>query len=128
MHPTPETAEKQEIKFFLNSRGKVKNDETKKISYADIPTDAFKSKIAGVFNKDHKVKIIVHGWTKSADFHLFVGMMKALLEAEPVNVVRVDWSVGANRIDYWQSAVNTQIVGEEIAKFINKLAQVLSAL
>jgi len=36
---------------------------------------------------------------------------------EPVNVARVDWGKGASHDTYYQSAANTEIVGEEIAKF-----------
>jgi len=124
----PEPASVQQIKFFLNSREKAPDvNKTVVVSYDDLTWKNFESfvyKVKRAWHPRHNVVFIIHGWTKSADFHIFPNMMEALLN-KSVNVARVDWRVGAGHPDlgYFQSAANTAIVGKEIAKFIALLVQ-----
>merc|ERR1712025_1043476 len=48
-------------------------------------------------------------------------MTSAFLKWNDVNVVRVNWTIGANGRSYVRSAVNTQIVGVQVAIFIKRL-------
>jgi len=57
---------------------------------------------------------------------LYPEMTEALLKRFDANVVRVDWSIGAQGADwtqYPQAAANTQIVGAQIALFIQRLVE-----
>jgi len=121
----PESADKQDISFFLNSREKGANvSEPFIVPHRYLDSWIFKHKIVSAWNPAHKVVILVHGWTHSANYHLFTTMAEALMDLpEPVNVARVNWEKGAAHQglvgeEYFQSAANTAIVGEEIAKFI----------
>ena len=125
-----ENAKKQQIKFFLNSREKAKNNQKVVLSYADVASGSFQSKIKGVFNPAYDVKFIIHGFTSNADAPDFVAMMEALLDRrrrDRVNVIRVDWRRGARSgrfPNYVVAHKNTKVVGKEVAKFIHKLVQV----
>ncbi|KAK3089709.1 hypothetical protein FSP39_005811 [Pinctada imbricata] len=48
-------------------------------------------------------------------------MTAALLHKENMNVIAVDWSKGADYINYFQAAANTRVVGAVIAKMMEGL-------
>ena len=76
------------------------------------------SKISSNFDASAPIKFITHGFIQNG-FHKWVLDMKdALLSAEDVNVIAVDWRKG-NGLPYMQATANTQIVGAEIAKLVN---------
>lgn len=64
-----------------------------------------------------KTVFIVHGFKLNAKKPWITEMKEALLEADDVNVILVDWSSG-NNYPYSQAAGNSQIVGIDIAKLI----------
>ena len=66
--------------------------------------------------------------TSFPQHRLYPEMTEALLKRFDVNVVRVDWSIGAQGADwtqYPQAAANTQIVGAQIAILIQRLVEVV---
>jgi pimeloyl-ACP methyl ester carboxylesterase len=72
------------------------------------------------FNASIPTKFIVHGFLHHDRKDWVLDMRDALLEADQVNVVTVDWSKG-NGFPYTQATANTQIVGAELAKLIKNL-------
>jgi len=122
---TPASAVEQDISFFLNSREKGANvSEPFIVPHRYLDSWIFKHKILSAWDPAHKVVFLVHGWTHSANYHLFTAMAEALMDLpESVNVARVDWKKGASHKTYYQSAANTKTVGEEIAKFIGLLLE-----
>uniref|UniRef100_H3B4X2 Phospholipase A1 member A n=1 Tax=Latimeria chalumnae TaxID=7897 RepID=H3B4X2_LATCH len=72
------------------------------------------------FNSSLETKLIIHGYrapgTKSSWINI---MVQALLEKAQVNVVVVDWTLGAV---FYKNAIHTSLqVSLEISAFINKL-------
>lgn len=71
--------------------------------------------------------LIIHGWTQSFDPNAWMGEMKDVIlreKPEKYNVIGVDWSNGAKKINYWQSVANTRIVGAATAFLLNQFAQI----
>lgn len=64
-----------------------------------------------------KTVFVIHGFKLNARKPWINDLKKALLKAEDVNVIIVDWSNG-NQYPYSQAAANSQIVGIDIAKLI----------
>jgi hypothetical protein len=76
------------------------------------------------FNASAPIKFITHGFIQNG-FHKWILEMKdAILSAEDVNVIVVDWSKG-NGLPYMQATANTQVVGAEIAKLVNTFVNTL---
>ena len=75
------------------------------------------------FKGTKPVKIIAHGFLNKGDQDWIIDMKDALLSKEDVNVIVVDWSEG-NGLPYTLAVANTQIVGVEIAKLIEKITSV----
>lgn len=72
----------------------------------------------GDWSVNRPTKFIVHGFLDSANKQWWIDMKNAILDVEDVNVILVDWSKG-NGFPYEKATANTQIVGAEIALFIN---------
>lgn len=68
-------------------------------------------------NLDPKLplKFITHGFGGHGNLTWLWNLKSALLESHDVNVIAVDWSVGARLPYYIQGAVNTELVGAEMA-------------
>jgi pimeloyl-ACP methyl ester carboxylesterase len=82
------------------------------------------SNISASFDAAVPVKFITHGFIQNG-FHKWVIEMKdAILSAEDVNVIVVDWSNG-NGLPYMQATANTQVVGAVIAKLVNTFVNTL---
>lgn len=74
------------------------------------------------FNITSQTFAIIHGWSVAGLFESWVHkLVAALFEREPTaNVIVVDWLDRANE-HYPNSAENTKLVGQDVAKFINWL-------
>ncbi|XP_068244011.1 pancreatic triacylglycerol lipase-like [Palaemon carinicauda] len=72
------------------------------------------------FSVDRKTKILIHGFLDSEGQAWYPDMVKALLNYDDFNVITVNWK-GGSRTSYTQAAVNTRVVGLEIAHFVNWL-------
>lgn len=65
-------------------------------------------------------RFIIHGFIQNGEKKWIADLKDALLGAEDMNVISVDWSGGA-KFPYGQAASNTQIAGAEIARLVRKL-------
>lgn len=105
----PDSPQKINVKFFLHNR-KLQNT-SEAINYLIIGEN---------FEPTIPTKFIIHGFLHSAKKKWVIDMKNALLDAENVNVITVDWSKG-NGFPYTQSTANTQVVGAEIARLITNM-------
>ncbi|XP_054772596.2 pancreatic triacylglycerol lipase-like [Lytechinus pictus] len=72
------------------------------------------------FDARRRTKILIHGWKGSMKGYRWIHMKNALLLREDVNVIMVDWSLGARR-RYPTSRANSRVVGRMVAKLIEAL-------
>ncbi|XP_054843592.1 lipoprotein lipase [Eublepharis macularius] len=72
------------------------------------------------FNHTSKTFVVIHGWTVTGMYESWVSkLVKALYKREPdSNVIVVDWLVRASQ-HYTISASNTELVGKDVAKFVD---------
>ncbi|XP_061883641.1 LOW QUALITY PROTEIN: lipoprotein lipase [Entelurus aequoreus] len=72
------------------------------------------------FNSTAKTFLVIHGWTLSGMFESWVAkLVSALHQRErTANVIVVDW-LGTAQNHYGLAAHNTQVVGREVARFID---------
>ncbi|KAH3772676.1 inactive pancreatic lipase-related protein 1-like [Dreissena polymorpha] len=73
------------------------------------------------FNPTRKTKVITHGYIDSANATWVKFMVLAILRQEDANVIAVDWSPGAARVNYLMAAANTRVVGALIAQLLTQL-------
>ncbi|CAF3398658.1 unnamed protein product, partial [Rotaria sp. Silwood2] len=76
----------------------------------------------GSWSANKPTKVCIHGFVDSMNTPWWIDMKNALLDAEDVNVILVDWSNG-NGFPYTKATANTQVVGAEIALFINYMIE-----
>ncbi|XP_045450495.1 pancreatic triacylglycerol lipase-like [Melitaea cinxia] len=67
--------------------------------------------------------VLIHGWRNSASSEFNNVLIPALLAAEDVNVIVVDWSVGAGSLSYRQVNFNCITSAAAVADFIKWLNQ-----
>ncbi|KAJ2942490.1 hypothetical protein O0L34_g16095 [Tuta absoluta] len=79
--------------------------------------------LLGLTNYDARRRTIVllHGWMDSAVADVNTVLVPAFLAAEDLNVIVVDWSAGADTINYIAAVSNTVSGGRSVARFINWL-------
>ncbi len=80
------------------------------------------NEIPSLFNPTRPSRFIIHGFIHNRQKPWLNELKDALLKAEDLNVVIVDWKSGAD-FPYAQAASNTQVVGAEIAKLIKSLIE-----
>jgi len=73
------------------------------------------------FNRGEKIVILTHGWTEEWDDRSWINDGRDAFKGKNVNFIGIDWSGGAQNIDYVQSAADTQIVGRAVAYMFNEL-------
>ncbi|OWF43647.1 inactive pancreatic lipase-related protein 1-like [Mizuhopecten yessoensis] len=73
------------------------------------------------FDSAKNTKVIIHGYRDSGHSHWMQQMVQVFLNTEDVNVIAVDWSLGADNINYIKSAANTRVVGATTAKLLEQL-------
>jgi hypothetical protein len=103
----PQSPEAVDTRFFLYQRNITNGTE--------INADKL-----GPFEPSLKTKFIIHGFYASPNGEWIANLRKVLLDIEELNVIVVDWSKGSG-LPYIQATANTQIVGAEIAKLINRM-------
>ncbi|XP_053614892.1 uncharacterized protein LOC128677802 [Plodia interpunctella] len=79
------------------------------------------------FISNRRTIVLIHGWREDAlaDFNTVV--IPALLAAEDLNIIAVDWSEGAASINYRTVIANTISSGAAVADFISWLNQASGA-
>ncbi|XP_034943723.1 uncharacterized protein Rrp6 [Chelonus insularis] len=102
-----------DVRFFLTSRNKRHRNEV-------LVGDQFGLQWTD-FKIERKTIIIVHGFLSHGNQAWVKEMESALLLAEDVNVVIVDWSEHGNTWNYYKAAVNAKSVGKHIAKFLSHI-------
>jgi len=73
------------------------------------------------FNASSPTKIIIHGFGSSCDKIWPREMRLSFLAVEDCNVICVDWAAGAVDPNYVRAAVNTRLVGKQVALLINSI-------
>lgn len=70
------------------------------------------------FQIERPTIVIVHGFLSHGEESWIRDLEKSFLRWADVNVVVVDWSSGGNTWNYYRAAVNTRVVGYQIARFL----------
>ncbi|KAG7214178.1 hypothetical protein KM043_001524 [Ampulex compressa] len=70
------------------------------------------------FALERRTVFIVHGFLSHGNEGWIADLERAYLEWEDANIVVVDWSAGGNTWNYYRAAVNTKVVGQQIASFL----------
>jgi pimeloyl-ACP methyl ester carboxylesterase len=105
----PESPEKIGTTFSLYTRANAA--KATRITAASIPA---------TYNAKIGTKFITHGFVDTGSAKWVIRMKDAILKAEDMNVIVVNWSKGS-QFPYTQATANTQVVGAEIAKLIKAL-------
>lgn len=71
------------------------------------------------YRKDRRTIVLIHGWLESVTANSNSVLIPVFLAAEDVNIIVVDWSLGASSIEYRTVIRNTIASGEAVAAFIN---------
>ncbi|XP_075704562.1 pancreatic lipase-related protein 2-like [Rhinoderma darwinii] len=110
----PWSPDKINTRFFLFTR---ENPRSYQIIVANDLTTVTSSK----FNTTQKTCLIVHGMADKAADNWVSDMCLAILAAEDVNCIGVDWRRGSGSVElYVQAANNARLVGAEIAFLIKR--------
>ncbi|PSN31810.1 hypothetical protein C0J52_22637 [Blattella germanica] len=75
------------------------------------------------FNPSHPTKLLVHGFTSSADSSLVINNKNAYLDNGEYNIIGVDWSVLCPGPVYGTACENARYAGEYTAKLIDYLVE-----
>ncbi|KAH9421141.1 hypothetical protein DERP_010081 [Dermatophagoides pteronyssinus] len=105
----PEPPNAIKIAFYLRTRNNPTLAERLPYSH----TNEFL--ISKYFRPESDLKIIIHGYLESSDEYWEMSM--ALLNHDDLNVISVDWMLGASP-PYSQAVANTRLVGAMIAHLI----------
>lgn len=72
------------------------------------------------YNSSLPTRFIIHGFIQNGQKRWIADLKDALLRAQDMNVICVDWASGA-KFPYGQATANTQIAGAEIARLVKRL-------
>lgn len=114
----PQSPESINTQFFLFT---VKNTEQYQVVSAKNRSTLYESN----FHGNRSTVIITHGYTEKGNDPWPVKMCQTILQVEDVNCICVDWSGGSSAI-YFQAINNVQVVGAEIAFFINTIVEIFN--
>ncbi|XP_076162336.1 phospholipase A1 isoform X2 [Ptiloglossa arizonensis] len=78
------------------------------------------------FQIERKTIIIVHGFLSHGQQTWISDMAHSFLQWNDVNCITVDWSNGGNTWNYYKAAVNTRVVGYQIARFLEHIENATS--
>ncbi|KAM4636062.1 pancreatic lipase-related protein 2-like [Discoglossus pictus] len=113
--PEPQSPEKVNTTFHLYTR---KNNYTSQVLSARNLTSISSSN----FNTSKMTYFIIHGYMENAEKTWVKEMCWRLLQVKDCNCIAVDYSGGANNINYFQSASNARVAGAEVA-YLLKVVQ-----
>ncbi|XP_046330859.2 pancreatic lipase-related protein 2-like isoform X2 [Haliotis rufescens] len=116
----PESPEDQGIQFLLYTR---RNPTHAQI----LDEERLLSVQQSHFNRHHKTRMLIHGFTGSAHDQWVRDMTHELLQNEDMNVIAVNWEKGADKINYFHVAANTRVVGAVTAELVKTLHSVGAA-
>ncbi|XP_022340243.1 inactive pancreatic lipase-related protein 1-like [Crassostrea virginica] len=113
----PESPDHIQTRFLLYTRQNPTN--------AQILSPYDRTTVSGShFNGHKKTVFITHGYQDDGHAPWIRKMTAAFLTKDDLNVIAVDWSKGADNINYIQAAANTRVVGATIAILIKELHRV----
>ncbi|CAM4741836.1 unnamed protein product [Rotaria magnacalcarata] len=72
----------------------------------------------GAWSASRPTKFLIHGFVDAGNTQWWIDMKNAILDVDDVNVILVDWTK-ANGFPYEKATANVQVVGAEVALFIN---------
>ncbi|CAK1544581.1 unnamed protein product [Leptosia nina] len=75
------------------------------------------------FNSNRRTIILFHGSMGSPTSNFVRAVVPALLSVEDLNVIAIDWTIGANSLNYRLVNWNTVKSGQAVARFIEWLNQ-----
>lgn len=110
----PESPDQIGTKFFAYSKNSPSTARE---------VDPYDSSTWAAVAADKPLAVIIHGWRNDGSHPTMLEVKDALLSHEVVTVIAVDWKAGASDTFYTQSAVNTELVGRQLAFLINQLKQ-----
>ncbi|XP_054266985.1 inactive pancreatic lipase-related protein 1-like [Macrosteles quadrilineatus] len=67
--------------------------------------------------------ILTHGFRSSGNISWVRELENTLLDIRDMNVVTCDWSKGSDGLQYIRAAVNSRVVGAQVARFISYLLE-----
>nr|XP_006825445.1 PREDICTED: pancreatic lipase-related protein 2-like [Saccoglossus kowalevskii] len=112
----PEEPEDINTGFWLYTR---QNRDSKQVIDRKDPATLHNS----YFDDSKDTKFIIHGWLHNGDIDWVSDMKHALLDKDDLNVIQVDWSDGAFKLDYFQCVANTRVVGAETHALIEMILE-----
>ncbi|XP_043249411.1 pancreatic triacylglycerol lipase-like isoform X2 [Colletes gigas] len=71
--------------------------------------------------------MIVHGFLSHGQESWISNLEQSFLRWNDVNIIVVDWGTGGNTWNYYKAAVNTRVVGYQIARFLEHIENVTIA-
>lgn len=110
----PSNPEKIHTEFLLYTRNNHENPDH--LHYKDIHT-LFESHL----KPKKPVKVICHGFGGSSNLHWVQTMKDEFLKREDVQVIVIDWSIGAAGPNYLSAVPNTELVGRQTAVLLNQI-------
>ncbi|XP_036592016.1 pancreatic triacylglycerol lipase-like [Trichosurus vulpecula] len=109
----PSSPEDIDTRFLLYTNENPNN-------YQEILPDNVAAVKNSNFNTNRITRFIVHGFLDEGEEDWLTNMCANLLEVEEVNCICVDWKKGSRTL-YVQATQNVQVVGAEIAYFVDYL-------
>lgn len=104
----PEPPESVNTQFLLYTR---RNRDTPQFLDHLKPETVLKSNL----DKTKPLKILTHGFGGKNNMTWMTDLRNAFLDTEDVNIITIDWSLGARIPYYIQAAVNSELVGAQAA-------------
>lgn len=90
-----------------------------------IPQQLFINNMASVtnshFSAARPTRILIHGWQSDHTSDINVLTTAGYLRSYDVNVIVVDWAIGANTINYISSRLHVPNVGAHVASFLDTM-------
>ncbi|XP_033111036.1 pancreatic triacylglycerol lipase-like [Anneissia japonica] len=96
------------------------------VNFTIIDRNVPESLTSTYFNPHLKTVVLIHGWTDTAGGWTN-RVRDALLQRESVNIVAVDWTIGAGQLIYPRSCQNARVSGKEVALFLKFIHDITGA-
>ncbi|KAG5672351.1 hypothetical protein PVAND_002484 [Polypedilum vanderplanki] len=102
------------VRFFLFTRRNVYAGQ-------EIPLGDVLTLQRSNLNASFPVKFLIHGWRGDMDTEFNERATIEFLIKDNINVIRVDWSEGADTINYFTAANRVPEIGRQLGRFIDFL-------
>lgn len=105
----------RDVRFILNTR------ENLAVGY-ELRFNDLASLQGSHFNKDRPTRFLIHGFLEDPTADINVDTSRELLYQYDSNVIFVDWSEGAQTINYVAARVRINAVGALVARYMDWLS------